>query len=358
MTPETTINVSINANKEKVTALTPEIEEMLKTMSIREQLYKVSPEVNRIVFNNFLKEHRKDFGWLTPVAAFGIAGYLVKAKVINLDILQKVVKEKLGIELDANAIKRFGANVGIASAVFAGVKIGGKLLSGKKDKKNLLEGLSLKNVSFTKINETINEAKSLKSLKPKAEELLPISLSIIVLFIITRPVKEIKALSWAKEQFYAVFGGFAYTVSETVDNAIIMLASKMNLDTSEEDDVLKIKKFIIFMLLAVILLYAYGKNVAKNDSKKKELRGFFSQLLTVINAVAPAAFATIVAIGVERKIFTKEDIPEDIHDEVYDKIETIHNNENVKEFSEEPGETEEEIEEDDKVNSEAAQVKY
>lgn len=310
---------TININSNKVSELTPEMEEMLKNMTIREQMWKVSPEINSLAFRNFLNSHRKDLKWLTPIAAFAIAVYLVKTGKIDLKKLEKMVDEKLGIKLDAAGIKRFGANVAIASTVFAGTKIVGNLVT-KKDAstKDAKKDFSLKDLSFAKINDMINEAKGLSAWKPKAEELLPISLSIIALFIISKPVTEVKALTWLKEQFFSIFGGVAYTISETIDNGILMLASKLNLDISEDEDFQKIKKFAALAVISLILLLTYGKSVAKKGLNKKALTGFWNQLMAGMKLIAPTVFATIVAVAVEKNILEKEDLPDDIYAEYFE----------------------------------------
>lgn len=296
-----------------ITELTPEMEEALESMTIRQQLWKVSPEVNMIVFKNFLKKHRPDLNWLVPIGAFGVAVYLVKSGHIDLKKIEKFSDEKLGITIDPNGVKKFAANVSIASVVFAGTKVVGKMFSKKDKEENIFKEISLKGLSFSNIDDAIDEFKGLKGWKPKAEELLPISLSVIALAIISKPVKEIKALTWLKNQFFSVFGSLAFTtVSEAIDNAVLMLTAKLNLDVSEEEDLAKIKKFIILAVIATILLVTYGRSISKDDSKKKALSSFFTQLLAGMKKMAPAVFATIVAVLVEKNVISEVDIPDEI----------------------------------------------
>ena len=296
-----------------ITELTPEMEEALESMTIRQQLWKVSPEVNMIVFKNFLKKHRPDLNWLVPIGAFGVAVYLVKSGHIDLKKIEKFSDEKLGITIDPNGVKKFAANVSIASVVFAGTKVVGKMFSKKDKEENIFKEISLKGLSFSNIDDAIDEFKGLKGWKPKAEELLPISLSVIALAIISKPVKEIKALTWLKNQFFSVFGSLAFTtVSEAIDNAVLMLTAKLNLDVSEEEDLAKIKKFIILAVIATILLVTYGRSISKDDSKKKALSSFFTQLLAGMKKMAPAVFATIVAVLVEKNVISEDDIPDEI----------------------------------------------
>lgn len=299
-----------------ITELTPEMEEALESMTIRQQLWKVSPEVNMIVFKNFLKKHRPDLNWLVPIGAFGVAVYLVKSGHIDLKKIEKFSDEKLGITIDPNGVKKFAANVSIASVIFAGTKVVGKMFSKKDKEENIFKEISLKGLSFSNIDDAIDELKGLKGWKPKAEELLPISLSVIALAIISKPVTEIKALTWLKKQFDSVFGSFTTIVSETIDNVVLMLTAKLNLDVSEEEDLAKIKKFIILAVIATILLVTYGRSISKDDSKKKALSSFFTQLLAGMKKMAPAVFATIVAVLVEKNVISEDDIPDEILEEM------------------------------------------
>jgi len=246
--------------------------------------------------------------WIIAIGGIYGAYQILKSKEtkLSIDNIESKCKEYFGFTFEP--IKN---NETIQNFMKVAVSYGVTYFSTKMILQAFAVKATTEDISQEDIEKGVKEIDAVRknNLFPnKIEELLPIAISIIVIFLMTNPLDDDK-IQALKDKFNEVTGDFGYKIEAFVDIAKSFIAQKLDLDLSEEEDKEKFKKFSRLAIILCILIFLYGTKVLSNKDVKENssMQSFIKQLATLTKNVAPSAFAVIVAILVQNKLAKEED---------------------------------------------------
>ena len=309
-------------------------EETTMKTSIMSQLYEKSPKENIETIKAWAEQYKPVLQWAVPVAAVYGAYRILNSGEFDLSVnnIAETCEKQLGFKVELLENKKALKELMVIGGLSAGAYGALKLISGifgeneKKDVsvEELEDGMSqLENVS-----------KKFAWIQPKTEDMLPIALSVILVYIALHKPN-------ASGKIAGKVSNFAEDVKirfETYfDLAKLFVQDKFNMDLSNDKDQKKLR--ICGFLVASLAIFAilYGKKIleTKSDGEEeseegheksnKTMESFAEQAKKIIAKIAPTMYTTLITFLVSKKILMLED-----------STETLDENGNNEEASSEP----------------------
>lgn len=283
--------------------------------TLKQQILEHSPKENFEIIKAWGLKYKNVLKWAGPVAGIYMAYRILNSKDtgINVENIEDICEKEMGFTLDClknkRALKELMVLGGISAAAYGAFKAFGAIIGEGSDdslpfEENLEKGM--KNLEDT--------SKKFGWLQPKAEAMLPIAISVIIIFAMTNPMR----LEWVKKtnaKLQATTENWGIRLNLLFEMAKLFVEDKFNVNLSSEEDK---KKFAMFALVAAIagaLVFLYGKNILKKKgegSKEKAtntaMQNFMGQLMELMKKLAPTAFAAVTSALISKKMLEKEDV--------------------------------------------------
>jgi len=292
---------------------------MAKT-TIWEQLYEHSPKENIDIAKEWVSKYKPTLKWVVPVLAIYSAYRILNSKNSGFDInnIYSEAKKKLGFGLeslkDKEALNQLMVLGGLSATAYAAIKgissIYGKD-TGELGVDDLEEGM-----------EKLDGArKKFGWIQPKTEALLPVAVSVIIVYVMTQKPAWFEAV---KEKASALTGNFSSKMNVYLDMAKLFIADKFKLDLENDEEVKKMKSFFFLAAIVGIGVFLYGKKIlgdkAAEDGKdtglkNEKLKAFMSQLLSIMKKLMPTAFS-----GFATFLITKNVMKDDVIDAEFSEV--------------------------------------
>ena len=284
--------------------------------TIWDQLYKHAPEENVEILKEWVNKYKPTLKWAVPVLSIYAAYRILNSKDSNLTVenIDGECERKLGFSLDLLKDKKALSELMVLGGLSAGAYTAIKAVSAiyKKDDET--------DVSVEEIEEGMDKldgvSKKFRWIQPKTEALLPISISVVIVYVMTQ---KPKCFEIVKEKASKLGGNLSTRASVYLEMAKLFIADKLNIDLNNEEDAQKFKKFALLGVIVGVGALVYGKKIfgdkavsedgeAKNERNEK-LEAFISQVLSIMEKLMPTAFAGATTFLVTKHVLkAKEDV--------------------------------------------------
>ena len=300
----TPIDTPVSINNKEYTIQQPVELTVPQNMSLKNRLLYCSPMQNIEYLKYCAIKNKTTIRWIVTIGGVYGAYKILSSQNTKLSIenIGSKCKEYFGFVFeplkDKESLKKFLAVATSYSMTYFATKVILKNFAKQattESEAELQNGIS-----------EIEKARKKDLLFPKMEELLPIAISILVIYLMNTSLDN-KKIESLKLKAYDLFGDVAYKAEAFLDLAKSFIASKFNLDLSLQEDEEKFKKFSNLAIISIILLFLYGTKTSKCDNENGKMQSFINQLIRTTKTIAPSAFGVIVAILVENKIVKEED---------------------------------------------------
>ena len=283
--------------------------------TLKQQILEHSPKENFEIIKEWGLKYKNVLKWAGPVAGIYMAYQILNSKDtgINVENIEDVCEKEMGFTLDClknkRALKELMVLGGISAAAYGAFKAFGAIIGEGSDdslpfEENLEKGM--KNLEDT--------SKKFGWLQPKAEAMLPIAISVIIIFAMTNPMR----LEWVKKtnaKLQVTTENWGIRLNLLFEMAKLFVEDKFNVNLFSEEDKKKFAMFALVAAIAGVLVFLYGKNILKKKgegSKEKAtntaMQNFMGQLMELMKKLAPTAFAAVTSVLISKKMLEKEDI--------------------------------------------------
>ncbi len=260
----------------------------------------------------WLEARRPTLKWAVPV--FGIyAAYLIlnkKKSGLTVNNVNKIAKEKLGFSLESLQNKKALRELMDLGVLCAGAYAAYKLLN---------KGKETDPTAAVEALEKTSQAPLYSSLGKKAERLLPIAASVIIVYVMTQ---QPKGLTVAKEKLSELVEIVPSRIRTYGSLIIDTAAERFGIDSEDEEQMKKVKTFAFLAGVVGIVVLLYGTKMLKKkdeetcSSLEESAKKLAQQILGVMKAMLPTAFASIATYLVTKRILTNQDVDDAIDVEV------------------------------------------
>ena len=307
--------------------------EATKNLTIKTALYERSPKENLETVKLWAEKYKPTLRWVIPVVTIYGAYRILNSKEFDLTVnnVAEKCEEKFGFKLkileDKKALKELMALGGISAGAYGALKIATNMLG--SDKKELIKEGDMSIEDFDReMNKLDQTAKKFSWIQPKMEEMLPIALSVILVYVsLHKPKKDSKIFG----KIWSLSEDIQVKIKAYLVLAKLFIEAKFKIDLSDEKQQKKAKAFAGIIAILGICAFIYGKKVlgdktAENEEKavSDQTEKFVEQLKDIIRKIAPTAYTTLVTMLVSKKILKLEDakIPVNPSEESYAKTKT------------------------------------
>lgn len=274
----------------------------MKEGNILKQFYYHSPEENIKIFNEWAEQYKPVLRWAVPVVSI-YAAYQILNSQNNISIknLESICQENFGFVIeplrDKKRLRQLSVLGKSTAAAYTAMKVASSIFTES----------DVKNLSKQEVEESLTNLEKLKSkfsfLQPTTEDLLPVALSIITVFVVTN-----KDSIFESKKIPQFLRDFAENISATIEVysslASSFIKEKFNIDLSTEKGKQKLKTFCLFATIILLGVFLYGKRILQNRKLDDELpsenvpegiKQFVSHLISIMKKLAPSAFAILVS---------------------------------------------------------------
>lgn len=294
---------------------------IMKKTSIWEQLYEHSPKENVEIAKKWAEKYKSTLKWVIPVVCIYGAYRILNAKdsALTVENIDTECKNKLGFKFDAlkdkKALRELMVLGGASAGAYAAIKTISTIYN-KEEKEISVEELE---EGMDKLETT---SKKFGWIQPKTEALLPLAVSVIVVYVMTNPAGFEKV----KDKVSNTVENLSFNTKVYLDMAKLFVADKLHVDLENEEEVRKLKKFTLLTVIVGIGVLLYGRKILGDKAVLKEDEGgnvnnkykeFIAQIISVMEKLMPSAFAGITTFLIAKK-FLKADDDEEIFEDVID----------------------------------------
>lgn len=286
---------------------------MMKTVTtIWEQLYKHSPEENVNIAKEWAAKYRPTLKWAVPVVTIYAAYRILNSKdsKFNIENIAAFSQENLGFTLDSlkdkKALKQLMVLGGMSAGAYAAIKTISTIYNSNNPK----------DISVEQVEDCMDKLdgarKSFGWIQPKTEALLPVAVSVIIIYVMTQKPAWFETL---KSKTSSLAGNLSCRAEVYLDMLKLFAADKLKLDLENEEEMQKVKKLAFLALIVGVSIALYGKKVisAKADKDDKtssitiQMQNFVQQVIGIMKKLMPTAFAGATAWLVSKHLLLSED---------------------------------------------------
>lgn len=284
-------------------------------VTLKDLIFNYSLNENISFFKEWFSNHINTFRWLIPILCIYFATKILNSgkETLTIDSLKNESRKKLGVTFDClknkDALKEllaFGSiSVGFITAL--------KLFSRNKK----ITEISVEDVD-EKLEKVENTHRKFNFTTSKIETILPIAISVIILYLMTRKPEWLEK---AKRKASLITEDISAKATIYLDLAKLFISDKLHIDLEDKEQVEKAKTFILLACVVVIAVIIYGKGILgeranisdeqKIDKEKKSYM-FIQQIIGIMKKIMPSAFAALSTYLVTKNILkAKESKDED-----------------------------------------------
>ena len=300
-----------------------------KGTSIKTLLYERSPKENMSMLKNWAEKYKPVLKWAVPVAAVYGAYRILNSDEFDLSVnnVAETCEKNLGFKMEClenkKALKELMVLGGLSAGAYGAVQALSGLLGVNNEKKEISADVSVEEVE-TGMNQLQSISKKFSWLQPKTENMLPIALSVIMVYVtLHKPKftgKLAKKVQVLTEDMQIRVGLYLHLAKDFIQD-------KFNIDLSDEEEQRKLKICAFLLALMGILAFLYGKKVlgdkseSEADDKKqkkeinKSVEAFVAQAKTVVEKLAPAIYTYLITLLASKKILMLEEAQDVLEEE-------------------------------------------
>lgn len=281
--------------------------------SLMEQLYEVSPKENFDILKGWVAKYKSTLQWAVPVVCI-YGGYrILKHSSLNVDNIDKECNELLGFDLpllkDKKELKKLVTLGVLAAGIYGFIKAVHSV-----DKKVGDVGIDDVEESLSKISDY---RKKYDWIREETEPLLPVAVSVLVVYIMTQKPKWFED---AKEKIIAFTGERLDTVKVYAEMVELFITSKLHIDINDEDKKKNMRFFFLAAIIGISILL-YGKSVMgkkadlepgeEKNTVAEKMAPLVEQLMEIMKKLLPGAFAGFVTFLVAKKVVKPDETSEE-----------------------------------------------
>ena len=290
---------------------------------MRAQLYEHSPKENVEIVKGWAVKYKPVLQWAIPVVSIYAAYRILNSQNSNLTVenINGVCEKEVGFGLDClkdkKALKQLLVLGGLTAGAYGAIKAFSTITDTE-----LSPDISVEEIEG-KMSGLEAASKKFAWLQPKTEALLPVAISVIIVFAMTNPLKLSK-IDKVSKKVQGWTEDLSIKVGVYKEMASLFIQDKFNLDLSSEEGKQKFRKVALLTAIGGILVFLYGKKLLakkKEDSEEgqeeeaqpenQEMQTFMQQLLEILKKMAPTVFAAVTSVLVSKKLMeAKEDVIE------------------------------------------------
>ena len=279
---------------------------------IWEQLYKHSPEENVNIAKEWAAKYRPTLKWAVPVVTIYAAYRILNSKdsKFNIENIAAFSQKNLGFTLDSlqdkKALKQLMVLGGMSAGAYAAIKTVSAIYNSNNPK----------DISVEQVEDCTDKLdgarKSFGWIQPKTEALLPVAVSVIIIYVMTQKPAWFETL---KSKTSSLAGNLSCRVEVYLDMLKLFAADKLKLDLENEEEIQKVKKFAFLAIIVGVSIALYGKKVisAKTAEEDKtssitiQMQNFVQQVIGIMKKLMPTAFAGATAWLASKHLLLSED---------------------------------------------------
>lgn len=259
---------TILADKENQTQIKEELtmkETTKNGTTIKTLLYENSPKENLELMITWAERYKPVLRWAVPVAAVYAAYRILNSNECDLSVnnVAETCEKKLGFKIsfleNKKALKELMVLGGISAGAYGAVQaISGFLGTNKGEEVSTDVSVEEVEAGMTQL-ESIS--KKFSFLQPKTENMLPIALSVILVYTTLHKPKFTGKLS---KKVRVLTEDFQIRAELYRDLAKSFIQNKFNIDLSDVAEQKKVKICIFLLGIMGVLAFLYGKKVLGN----------------------------------------------------------------------------------------------
>lgn len=292
-----------------------------KGTSIKTLLYEGSPKENMAMLKNWAEKYKPVLKWAVPVAAVYGAYRILNSDEFDLSVnnVAETCEKNLGFKMEClenkKALKELMVLGGLSAGAYGAVQALSGLLGVNNEEKKISADVSVEEVE-TGMNQLQSISKKFSWLHPKTENMLPIALSVIMVYVTLHKPKFTGKLA---KKVQVLTEDMQIRVGLYLDLAKDFIQDKFNIDLSDEEEQRRLKVCAFLLSLMGILAFLYGKKVlgdkseSEADDKKqkkeinKSVETFVTQAKTVVKKLTPTIYTYLLTLFASKKILVLEE---------------------------------------------------
>lgn len=307
----------IKENKEELT--------MSKTTkngtTIKTLLYENSPKENLELMKIWAEKYKPVLRWAVPVAAVYAAYRILNSNECDLSVnnIAETCEKKLGFKIafleNKKALKELMALGGISAGAYGAVQAISGFIGADKEKNEDSTDITVEDLEKG-ITQIESISKKFSFLQPKTENLLPIALSVILVYTVLHKPKFTGKFA---KKVHVLTEDLQIKVSLYSDLAKSFIQDKFNIDLSDDEEQKKVKICVFLLGMIGVLAFLYGKKVLSNKSKSKtanetdnadfnkSVTAFIEQAKGIVEKLAPTVYTSLITLLVSKKLLSLEE---------------------------------------------------
>ena len=296
--------------------------EATKKTSIKAQLWEKSPKENFEIIKAWAEKYKPVLRWAIPVGAVYGAYRILNSGEFDLSVnnIADTCEKQLGFKVEflenRKALKELMVLGGLSAGAYGAMKAVTSIL-GAKD-----EDCSVEEVEAG-MNQLESVSKKFAWIQPKTEDMLPIALSVILVYVaLHKPNpngKIANKVSDFTEDLKIRFDTY-------IELAKLFIEDKFKMDLSTEEDQKKLRICGFLVAFMAVFAFLYGKKAfeskkaseeEKEESKEQEssLGTYIKQIKEILKKVAPTVYTALFTFLASKKILELEE-PLELSEEV------------------------------------------
>lgn len=295
--------------------------------SIKTLLYERSPKENMAMLKNWAEKYKPVLKWAVPVVSVYGAYRILNSGEFDLSVnnVAETCEKNLGFKMEClenkKALKELMVLGGLSAGAYGAVQALSGLLGVNNEEKEISADVSVEEVE-TGMNQLQSISKKFSWLQPKTENMLPIALSVIMVYATLHKPKFTGKLA---KKVQVLTEDMQIRVGLYLDLAKDFIQDKFNIDLSDEEEQRKLKVCAFLLAMMGILAFLYGKKVlgdkSEADDKKqkkeinKSVEAFVAQAKTVVEKLAPAIYTYLITLFASKKILMLEEAQDVLEEE-------------------------------------------
>ena len=314
--------------------------ETSKKTTILTRVLDHSPKENVELIKSWVEKHNSTLKWSVPVLLVYAAYRILKSNnlAFNAENIASFCDNEAGIDLeelkDKTKLEELLKVGAMAVGAYSAVKGTSWIFTDKK----------LHEICVEDVEEGLGELENLKnddsekSFFKKAENLLPVAIAVVTVYLLTE--KELPLGNTVNEKINTISSKLKNTVVKYAEKAKGVVENKLDIDLSSEEGKHKARNFTLLAAIVAGVAFVYGKKMLGNkyvegsvSEEEKPIQKVIDALLKIMSKLAPALFGATVSMLVARNVLNG-----DVAEEIYEEEEDDELDEEIEFFEEGSGE--------------------
>ena len=283
-----------------------EVNSMEKTTFLK-QIYEHSPKENVEMVKEWAEKYKATLKWAIPVVSIYGAYRILNAKnsALTVENIESECNKKLGFSIDCLKDKKALGELILFGGLVSGSYTAMKAIATMRSK-------NMEEISVEDLEEDLDGLEEARKkfgfIQSKTEKLLPIAVSVIIVYLMTQEPAWFETL---KGKISRCASSFSSGISLYWGLVKLFVADKLHVNLEEEEEVKKFKKFTCLAAIVGIGVFLYGTKILnkkeEEDGENEKLKALISQIISIMEKLMPTAFAGISTFLITKKVLKKED---------------------------------------------------